>query len=400
MRVLIIGAGKIGSGYLCPLFLDAGWETVLVARNEATAGRIRAVGRYQVRITGQGPRDVSDFRVVPWRTCEFDEALARADLVVTSVGVGKVAALGADLARALAGGARSSPLQFLLVENQDSAPLLERAVRVTAANLGLPLPTLAFAGAVAEVVVARGDWYAERPQFIRDQDSRLRADRTRLVRPLPRLPGVVETTHYQALLQEKLFVFSAGHALCAYLGTLRGHRFVDEAVHDPVLHPLIAGCLLESRRALLSLYPALGHDVRGPVARALQRFANAELADPLTRVARDPIRKLAPEDRLLGPARLIQRASGCAPAHFALGIAGALLYHDPGDNQARRLAETLGREGLAPVLREVCGLEPCDELARAVERRYRGFVLSAAGALFPPVYDAVELSATTEAAGL
>jgi mannitol-1-phosphate 5-dehydrogenase len=400
MRVLIIGAGKIASGYLCPLFLDAGWETVLVARNGEMADRIRAVGRYRVRIAGQAPRDVHGHGVVPWRTREFNEALAGADLVVTSVGVGKVAGLGAELARALAAGVRRSPLQFLLVENQDSAPFLERAVRLAAGNLGLRLPPVAFAGAVAEVVVARGDWYAERPQFVRDDAFRLKIDRSRLAMPLPRLPGVSATSHYEALLHEKLFVFNAGHALCAYLGTLRGHRFVHEAVHDPVLHPLIAGCLLESRRALLSLYPALGHDVRRPVAQALRRYANAEVADPLSRVARDPIRKLAPRDRLLGPAKLIRLASGCAPAHFALGIAGALLYRNPGDKQARRLAEMLAHEGLVSVLRQVCELEPCDELARAVERRYRGFVLSEAGTLFPPVYEPAELRATGEAAGL
>src|SRR5688572_32596049 len=113
----------------------------------------------------------------------------------------------------------------------------------------------------------------------------------------------------------------------------------------------------------------LGGDVRGPVADALLRYANEELADPVQRVARDPIRKLGPDDRLLGPARLIRAARRRVPAHFALGIAAALLYRAEGDVQAIRLARLLERDGLVATLRTVCRLEPEDDLAKAVERR-------------------------------
>lgn len=400
MLALVIGAGKLGCGYLCPLLLDAGWEVTLVAPTETIAGRIREAGSYQVRVTGREARRVEGFDVVAARTRQFDEAVANADLAVTAVGVSKVAALGRELATALAIRDLRSPLQFLVAENHDSAPVLERAVRNAAAELELQLPPATFAGAIAEVTVARGDWDAERPRFVRDRASRLRIDGTRLLKPLPRIPGIVVTSNYQAMLQEKLFFFSAGHALCAYLGTLRGHRFVDEAVNDSMLRPVIAGCLLESKSALLSLHPMLGNDVRSSVAQVLRRYANAELRDPVSRVAREPIRKLGPGDRLLGPANLIRIVSGRVPAHFALGIAGALLYRDPHDEQARQLSEMLSREGLVFALREICGLPRHDVLSKAVEHRYRNFILTEASALFPPVHEAAEtLLAGAEATG-
>jgi mannitol-1-phosphate 5-dehydrogenase len=387
VRALIVGPGKLGCGYLCPLFLEAGWETVLVTRTSEMAGRIAPAGRYRVRVAGDGSREVSGFRAVPFGTSEFEEAVTEADLLLTAVGVRNLVGLAPSLTRALSRRGPGAPLQLYVVENQDCAPVLERAVRSAAATAGLELPPLAFAGAVAEVAVARGSWHnGGHPEFVRDGTSLLRVDAQRLAAPLPGLPDVRLTKRYRARLEEKLYVFNAGHALCAYLGALRRYRFVHEAVADPVLRPLVAGCLLESRSALLARWPGLGQDVRGPVADALRRYANEELGDPVERVARDPIRKLGPDDRLLGPTKLIRAERKQIPAHFALGIAGALLYRAEGDGQALRLTKRLERNGLASTLATVCGLEPEDELATAIERRYRGFILSNEGALFPPVH--------------
>jgi mannitol-1-phosphate 5-dehydrogenase len=393
VRALIIGPGKIGCGYLCPLFLEAGWEVVLAGRSEELARRMREAGRYRVRVTGDGAREVSGFRAVSFGGSEFEEAVAGAHLLLTAVGVGNVPRLAPSLAASLARRDPASSLQIWVVENQDCAPALERAVLSAAATRGLELPPLAFVGGVAEVAVAQGSWHdGRRPEFLRDAASGLRVDASRLAAQLPGPPGVRATKRYRARLEEKLYVFNAGHALCAYLGALRGHHFVHDAVADPVLRPLVAGCLLESRGALLARWPVLGRDVRGPVADALRRYANEELADPVQRVARDPIRKLGRDDRLLGPAQLIRAARNRVPAHFALGIAGALLYRAESDDQSLRLATMLQRDGIAATLQTVSGLDPEDELAKAVARRYRGFILTDKGAEFPPVHEPAEAS--------
>jgi 2-oxoisovalerate dehydrogenase E1 component len=57
------------------------------------------------------------------------------------------------------------------------------------------------------------------------------------------------------------------------------------------------------------------------------RFANRALADPVSRLARDPLRKLAPGDRLVGAARLVER-HGIRPEGLSWGIAAALAYEN------------------------------------------------------------------------
>jgi mannitol-1-phosphate 5-dehydrogenase len=237
------------------------------------------------------------------------------------------------------------------------------------------------------VAVGRGSWSDRgKPEFVGDDARELVIDRTRTLTPIPALPGVQGTRHYLPMLRGKLYVFNAGHAVCAYLGWLRGHQTVPAAVTDPLLRPMVAGCMLEARSAVVEAHPEIGAEVEGPVATALRRFADRELADPIVRVARDPIRKLSPRDRLLGPVGLIGTAVGAVPANFSLSIAATLLYRHDGDAQALELGYRLAEAGVVTVLGEVCHLPPDDPLTEVVAARYRGFIIDGDQTIFPPAH--------------
>ena len=225
------------------------------------------------------------------------------------------------------------------------------------------LPTVGFAGAVAYAAVTQGGWREPgRPVFVSDGCRRLRVDGRPLVGPVPDLPGVAATACYEDHLRDKRFVLSAGHALCAYLGLRRGHRFVHEAIRDPLVFGVVSAALEASRAAL---GPA-GTDAAGTVDAVLERYADAGLRDPLLRVARDPLRDLGPDGPLVGPARLVAEATGRVPAGFAAGIAAAL-------------GIVVRRPRAAGVLRDVCGLDPGAPLGREVLRLHAGWATPAAG---------------------
>ena len=399
MRLVIVGSGKIACGYLAPLFAAAGWQVTLACRAAQTADRIRRAAGWGVEVTGASPfaRTVTGVAAVRAGSFAFRRAVADADLLVTAVGVGNVATLGEPLADALAG--RRRPIDIWVVENGDCAAGLRSAI--LAASSGRPLPAFGIAGAVATVAVGRGGWGpGERPVFVGDADRVLTVDRNGLLGQVPTLDGVRATASYLARLHEKLYVFNAGHAITAYLGWLGGHDSMDRAIGDPLVRPIVVGCLLEARRAVLAAYPCLvggsefnaAADIHGPVAAALVRYADRQLADPVNRVAREPIRKLAPGDRLLGPVRLIRSVGGSVPAHFALGVAAALLYGRGRDDaagrdaQARVLRGQLASRGVMAVLDEFCCLSEDDPFTHAVAERYRGFVFADDAVLFPPVH--------------
>jgi mannitol-1-phosphate 5-dehydrogenase len=370
-RAVIIGPGKLGCGYLAPLFLDAAWHTVLVARTQARADRIKACGRFRIRRVPGGETELPSGVAVAFGQAEFRKAVAEADVVVTAVGVENVPALGPALALALRERGSNSPIDVLVVENANVAPTLETSVRRAASTAGITLPPVGFAGAIAYPIVACGDWDgATAPTFVRDGYDGLLVDARRLVGTLPDLRGVAATHDYDARLCEKLYVFSAGHALCAYLGAPCGYERLDEAARDPLVRTIVKECLVEARSALERTHPDLGDDGWAAVTAAMRRYENEGLRDPIRRVARSPLRKLAPDGPLIGGAKLVRDVFGRASTSYALGVASGLLYRDEADAQARELDVMLRRHRVEEVIERVCGLDPEDAFSRAVVVAY------------------------------
>ena len=89
----------------------------------------------------------------------------------------------------------------------------------------------------------------------------------------------------------------------------------------------------------------------------------------MSRVAREPRRKLAAGDRLVGPA-VASRAAGIVPMALARTMAAALAYREPTDPQAVTLAGEIDLVGPAEVLEMVSFLHPGDELSRLVCANY------------------------------
>jgi len=80
------------------------------------------------------------------------------------------------------------------------------------------------------------------------------------------------------------------------------------------------------------------------------------LDDPIARVAREPLRKLRPDDRLVGAYRLLVEY-GEDPTPFRKAILAALAYYDPSDPESVQMRQMIQTRGADAVLREWCGLE-------------------------------------------
>ncbi len=134
--------------------------------------------------------------------------------------------------------------------------------------------------------------------------------------------------------EAKLHGHNATHALAAYIAAARGlERMCELAGDSSVVAFLEAAFIEESGETLIRRHAGLDplftpEGYRAYALDLLTRMFNPHLGDLVSRVGRDPQRKLGWDDRLIGTIRLAL-ASGVEPRRYAMGAAAALAVLDP-----------------------------------------------------------------------
>jgi mannitol-1-phosphate 5-dehydrogenase len=371
MRAVVIGPGRIGCGFAGHVLAKSGYELVFVGRGSIVEA-LDGAGAYEVRLVN-GARSAEDV-VTGVRALNVDdpravEAIAEADLVAVSVGPNGLAAVAPLLAAGLA--RRATPVNVLAFENAPEAgPLLKRDVeaRLPANQVGRH----GFSGALVARIVTRreGGARGEPLTFVGDPPCDFVVHGPALRAPLPAIVGMRVVDDYRAWVQKKLFTFSAGHATTAYLGALKGYRYVHAAIRDLEIRARVLAAMEEGRRGLEAQYGAEIAGTSRDLLAIVGRFENAALNDPIERVGRDPRRKLGCDDRIVGAALLAERA-GVRPLRLALAAAAALCFQCPGDASACALQRDVAERGPSAAMASVAGIDPDSAVARLVMQHWR-----------------------------
>ena len=123
----------------------------------------------------------------------------------------------------------------------------------------------------------------------------------------------------------KLRMLNGAHSALAYLGLLRGHDFVHQAIGDPAIRPTID--TLMRNEAAPSIDAAPGQDLAAYADALIARFSNPALAHRLIQIAMDGSQKIP--QRWLETLAHHQRAGRQCPS--LLDAIAAWLIHVRGD---------------------------------------------------------------------
>jgi mannitol-1-phosphate 5-dehydrogenase len=374
VKAVVLGAGRIGCGLAGHALRSSGHEVAFITRTPALAAHFNRVGAYRVRLSDC--REAREDFVEGVRGVCVDDVdgavheLAAADLIAVCVQAHCLPGIAPLIAAALR--RRSEPANVLAFQNLASAGRILRRLVASHLPSGWPVDEHGFSGALAARVVSRclGDPAGHEPlTFLADPPAGFVVDRQAVRGVLPPIAGIVATGDYAAAVRQKLFIFSAGHAAAAYLGSLKGYHYIHTAVRDAEIRSAVVGAMAEGRRAL-GIRPGMGCDgVESDPIEIVARFDNAALDDPVARVGRDPLRKLGPADRLIGPALLAENIG--APADkLALAAAAALCFEDPRDVASVKLQRRLRRCGVKDVMASICLLDPSGRVGRRVAHHW------------------------------
>lgn len=380
MRIIIIGAGRVGLGALGVALTAQDHEVVFAARREAIVNSINQRG-YDVTTKGvvEARIEVRGVRAVVMPGEDFAREVAEASQIYTSVRPDNLPEIAAILAEAILYRVRSgvkSPLDIFCCENlKNAGSQLERLVF---ANIPFQFAQavqdwVGFNAAISDRIVS-GQEFDESGRLLitADAGGDVLFDTLQVKGDFDCQPPFKGVDNFPASIEEKLYILNCGHAVCAYLGFQKGYQYIHEAMADDSVHRAVVGAMLEAQRALHCKHGRTLH-YGNLINELLASFSNAALMDTIARVGRDPVRKLQSDDRLIGPAKLAYRY-GLETTYLIQGCAAALSFEQAGDAQSAELQKLVNERGAEHALDYVSQLRawnPISKLIREEMKRQR-----------------------------
>lgn len=303
MKAVVYGGGNIGRGFLGQLLFQSGFETVFVDVNRAMIDKINADGSYPIKIVSNEKQEeisISNVRAV--HSDDAVDEIATADIIFTSAGV-RILPYVAPVLRAGIE-KRSKGVDIIICENligadkylKDLVGLDRDDIGYVEASVGRMVPVMTDEmreGNINKVWV--------------EPFCTLPVDKAAFRNPIPDIKGMVPSEPFEYYIQSKLFLHNMGHAIAAYLGMNKGYTYIWQAMNDHEIYNTVKEAMHASAKALAMEH---GKDPREVLAYAndlMFRFRNKYLGDTTERVGRDPERKLAVNDRLLGAIKLCKK---------------------------------------------------------------------------------------------
>lgn len=371
MRTFVqYGTGNIGRSLMGQLFSRAGYEVIFIGRNQRIIETLNREGRYLVEVKDEQPDEIWVEHVRGILASDRDrviEAIARADLMATAVGPNSLPQLYDVIAAGIL--KRSQPLNILICEN------LRWMSRIFRAGLLPYLPAdYPFDERVGLIETSIGKMVPIMPEEIqRAHPTRIWAeaynlllvDKRGFVGEIPQVEGMIAKANFDACVDQKLFVHNLGHATIAYLGYLMepSNPFIWKAISHPAVEQVVRGAMWESANALIDEYPGefTTQTQHTHIEDLIRRFKNQFLNDTLYRVGRDLPRKLGPDERLVGAAKMALKHR-IPPRHIALAIAAGFRFRATDERGElfdgdRLFHAELVRRGLPALLQTVCSLD-------------------------------------------
>lgn len=369
MKAIHFGAGNIGRGFIGLLLNQSGYDVTFVDINDTVIQALEDKRYYEVGFAEEGVDNVVVDRVRGVHSLTDPERvialIAEADLVTTAVGPTLLPKVAPLISEGLRERETSAPVYVIACENMiGGSTSLQQAIETSG---GIGAANASFPNAAVDRIVPLQQ-HAD-PLFVEVETFYEWVIETKGLAERPPLQGVTWVDEIGPYIERKLFTVNTGHAIASYIGSLFGKATIDEALKDRRVRQVVQGALYETGWLLLEKYGFEAKEHSQYIQKIIKRFENPKLKDEVSRVARSPIRKLGPSDRLVKPAReLID--NGIEPNELAYGIAAALTYYNPDDSESSELYVSIEEDGIVSTVEKYLQLHEDDTLTKLILEQY------------------------------
>ena len=333
---IIFGAGKVGRGFLAQLLNRADWDFSLVDSYAETVEKLRAEEDWGVYNLTSGTTERLRALEIMHIDENLDGLLGKADLVLTSMGANQLSEWANMIRKPLCNRLKNGGLDLVLAENHPRPATAVRDALLSGANEEEKRLIDGNLG-IAQAQVLRSciePTDQQHPLTIQVQDHWTLPLDGDALRTNINIDGFEPKPNFERELTRKLFTYNCVNAMVCYIGHLAGYKWLADAANNPMIAELALQAGRESSAALVAAYGFDADEQQMWCNRALAKYQDKTIRDPIERNARDPVRKLGRFERLSGPIHLCIEQN-LPHQTLLIGVAAALRY--PGATMAETL---------------------------------------------------------------
>ena len=380
MSCVIFGAGKIARGFVGHLLYLSNIDFTFVEKVDSLCDLINQRGEYTVNILGDSSKNtvVKNASALKFsQTDEICEAISKADCVFCSVGGKNLNDIVPHLTMGIEHRAKHNPkpINIITCENwKKPADILRDGIAASISgehksffenNVGITEAVI-----MRSAIESTPDLLEKDPLIVNVQDFwKFPFDASRLKAEMPENMICLEPIYeFTGFLERKFYTYNAANGTTSYVGAILGYKYIADAAYDEKILEILDGVYKETATALSKKHNFPFDEQWAFTRTSLNKLQDTNIVDYIERNARDPMRKLGPDDRLVGSARLVLEC-GIKPENLCVAIAAAIHYKSEGDEFANELVRMRKEEGIDAVLTNVCKIDANGELGMLIKSK-------------------------------
>ncbi|WP_270364200.1 mannitol dehydrogenase [Enterococcus malodoratus] len=367
-KALVFGAGKIGQGFIGELLHDDGYEIIFADVSDEVIEEINKNNCYSLFLTNHNYEEkvinnVSALSLLKNQE-EIIEAITQVNIIATSVMKTNLVSVAPILAEGLKKRLNEGLSRVLVMACENAIMGTDTLVSLMVDTGIVTMDQLKEIGAYPNTGVDRfvfGGVYNGKEGTAISDSHELAIERQKLHDPDSKpIAGAEYVDNLEAVLKRKIYLVNCWLAITSYIGHIHGYTMVDEALRDAAIQEKVKKAVLESAAGLEKKFgfskDEMTHYINEMIIKRYDDYNQEGINDPIARVARQPIRKLSPDDRIMGPV-YIASEYGLSTEHLLYGAAYAFKYDNPEDEEAVKLQEYIQKDGIENTIERITGLQ-------------------------------------------
>ncbi|QFQ32719.1 mannitol-1-phosphate 5-dehydrogenase [Buchnera aphidicola (Aphis fabae)] len=366
MKVLHFGAGNIGRGFIGKTMLQSGVNLTFSDVNQNLIDALNYYKKYKVKLVGYNYEriiDVNNFQAVDLNNPDILNIISNVNLITTAIGSCSLNKIGLILAKGIILKIKlksTIPLNIIACENKIQASSYLKGIVFKQIPIKYHKYLNEYIGfidcSIDTIVPSTSSFEKNILSLIAENFQEWIVNKKQFKGTIPKIIDMIISNNLPSFIDRKILTLNTGHAITAYLGWIKKYIYIHESIKDQDIINIVKGAMKESGLTLIKKYNFNQKSHFAYIDKILTRFQNPFLLDKIERIARNPLQKLAKDERLIKPL-LSAKKYNLSYYNLIKGIAAALYYRNKNDLESLKIDNLIKTLGIRKTLTQISNLQ-------------------------------------------